>query len=265
MEKESQLSRRKNNLFLVLGGIFISNALLAELIGVKIFSLESTLGFEPIGTRFIPFVNIEFVLTAGVIIWPVVFITTDIINEYFGKKGVRKITFITIALILYSFMAIFFVTRLEPAGFWLDAHARDSAGNPFNINEAFNKVYLQSASIVVGSITAFLIAQLLDVFVFQRLRAITGKKMIWLRATGSTLISQLVDSFVVLFMAFYVLGNWSLENVLLVATNNYIYKFIVAIFVTPVIYFGHFVIDKYLGREAAERLADEAGEDRSFF
>lgn len=265
MEKESTISRKKNSLFLLLSGIFITNALLAELIGVKIFSLESTLGFEPIGTQFIPFINIEFVLTAGVIIWPVVFITTDIINEYFGKKGVQKITFITIGLVLYSFIAIFFVTKLEPADFWLSANATDEAGNPFNINLAFNKIYLQSASIVVGSISAFLIAQLLDVFVFQKLKAATGRKMIWLRATGSTLISQLVDSFVVLFMAFYVLGNWSLENVLLVAVNNYIYKFVVAIFVTPIIYFGHYAIDKYLGKEAAGRLADEASADRSFF
>src|SRR5690606_11206501 len=140
--------------------------------------------------------------------------------------------------VLYSFIAIYFVTLLEPAAFWLDANATDAAGNAFNINQAFSKVYLQSASIIVGSITAFLIEQLLDVFVFQKLRAIAGKKMIWLRATGSTLISQLVDSFVVLFMAFYLLGNWTLDNVMLVATNNYIYKFAVAILVTPVIYLG---------------------------
>lgn len=265
MEREDILSKKKNHLYLILSGIFITNALLAELIGVKIFSLEKSLGFSPIGEDLIPGLRIEFALTAGVIIWPVVFITTDIINEYFGKRGVRKVTFITIGLVLYSFIAIYFVTLLEPAAFWLDANATDDAGNAFNINQAFSKVYLQSASIIVGSITAFLIAQLLDVFVFQKLRAITGKKMIWLRATGSTLISQLVDSFVVLFMAFYLLGNWTLDNVMLVATNNYIYKFAVAILVTPVIYLGHYLIDRYLGQEAADRIADEAGQDKTFF
>ncbi len=261
---ETHLDRKKNNLFIILCGIFITNALVAEIIGVKIFSLERTFGFEPIGDQFVSFLNIEFLLTAGVIIWPVVFITTDIINEYFGKKGVRKITLITVILIAYSFIAIFLVTRLEPAEFWLDVNSTDDEGNPFNINFAFKKVYLQSAGIIVASLIAFLISQLLDVFIFQRLRAITGKKWIWLRATGSTLISQLIDSFVVLFIAFYLFGNWTLLNVTQVATNNYIYKFIVAILVTPLIYLGHFLIDRYLGQKAADEMADKASEDKTF-
>lgn len=262
---EDQLTQKKNNLFVILCGIFITNALVAELIGVKIFSLERSLGFQPIGTRIFPNFNIEFLLTAGVIIWPVVFITTDIINEYFGKKGVRKITLISVALIAYSFITIFLVTKLKPAQFWLEVNSKDKDGHPFNINYAFNTVYLQSARIIVASLTAFLISQLLDVFIFQKLRAVTGKKWIWLRATGSTLISQLIDSFVVLFVAFYILGSWSFNNVLQVATNNYIYKFFVAILVTPLIYLGHYFIDKYLGTEAAEKIADEASEDKSFF
>ncbi len=259
----TKLDQKKNNLFIILSGIFITNALVAEIIGVKIFSLEKTLGFTPIGDRIIPSLNIEFVLTAGVIIWPVVFITTDIINEYFGKKGVRKITLITVALVSYSFIAIYFVTKLTPADFWIDVNKTDNQGNPFNINYAFSKVYLQSAGIIVASLIAFLVSQLLDVFIFQRLRSVTGKKFIWLRATGSTLISQLIDSFVVLFIAFYLLGNWSLAQVSQVATNNYIYKFLIAILVTPIIYLGHFLIDKYLGQEAADRMADEASEDKS--
>jgi len=265
LETTNRIEKKKNNLFIVLSGIFITNALIAELIGVKIFSLEKTIGIEPIGRSFVDFLNIEFVLTAGVIIWPVVFITTDIINEYFGKKGVRKITFITIGLIAYSFLAIFLVTKLEPAQFWLDVNDTGKSGGSFNINYAFNKVYLQSAGIIAGSLTAFLISQLLDVFVFQNLRAITGKRLVWLRATGSTLISQLIDSFVVLFIAFYLLGNWEIENVLKVGTNNYIYKFIVAIAITPIIYLGHFLIDRYLGKEAAEKIADEASQDRTLF
>ena len=71
---------RKTNLFIILGGIFLTNAILAEIIGVKIFSGEKTLGFEPVNWTFFGEFVLDFNLTAGAIIWPVVFITTDIIN-----------------------------------------------------------------------------------------------------------------------------------------------------------------------------------------
>ena len=177
----------------------------------------------------------------------------------------RKITFITVGLIIYAFLAIFIVTRLTPADFWLDVNNEDELGNNFNINYAFNKIYLQSIGVVIGSLTAFMIAQLLDVFIFQNLRAFTGKKLIWLRATGSTLISQLIDSFVVLYIAFYVFGDWTVSLVNAVAINNYIYKFLIAILVTPLIYLGHNLIDRYLGKENAEKMAEEASQDKTFF
>ena len=94
---------------------------------------------------------------------------------------------------------------------------------------------------------AFLIAQLLDASVFHWLRKLTGNKKIWLRATGSTLVSQLIDSFVVLFIAFFLFGNWSFNQVLSVAIINYIYKFTVAVVLTPLLYVAHYFIDNYLG------------------
>jgi len=253
---------RKQQLFIILSAIFLTNAILAELIGVKIFSLEQTLGFQPANISILGYV-LDFNLTAGVMIWPVVFVTTDIINEYFGKKGVRKISFIAVGCIAYAFLMIFLVTKLSPAAFWLDVNSADSDGNPFDMNFAFNKIYTQGLGIIVGSIVAFLIGQLLDVVVFQRLRKVTGEKMIWLRATGSTLISQLIDSFVVLALAFYVLApsdsRWEFSQVISVGTINYIYKFIIAILLTPLIYLGHYLIDRYLGEEA-EKIKTEAAE-----
>ena len=157
---------------------------------------------------------------------------------------------------------IWLVTKLSPAGFWLDVNSTDADGNYFDIDFAFNKIYTQGLGIIVGSIIAFLIGQLLDVNVFQRLRKITGEKMIWLRATGSTLISQLIDSFVVLSIAFYLLApaesRWDFSQVLSVGSLNYIYKFIVAIALTPLIYLGHYLIDRYLGDEQATRMKEEA-------
>ncbi len=248
---------RKNNLFIVLSGIFITNAILAEIIGVKIFSLENTMGFSPVNLNILGY-ELDFNLTAGVILWPVIFIMTDIINEYFGKQGVIKITYFTVLLISYTFVIISIVTFLSPADFWININNSDNTGNPFDISFAFNKIFRQGLGIIIGSLTAFLIGQFLDIFIFQRLRRITGSKMIWLRATGSTLVSQLIDSFVVLTIAFYIFGNWSVSQVISVGIINYIYKFTIAIVLTPVLYLGHFIIDGYLGKEEADKMANEA-------
>ncbi len=255
---------RKTNLFIVLSAIFLTNAILAEIIGVKIFSGEKTLGFEPVNWSFFGSYILDFNLTAGAVIWPVVFITTDIINEYFGKKGVKKISFITAALIAYIFIIISVVTILTPADFWLEVNASTPDGSPFNIDYAFNTIFRQGLGIIIGSLTAFLLGQLIDVYVFQKLRSITGTRMIWLRATGSTLVSQFLDSFVVLGIAFYVFGNWSLSQIIAVGIINYIYKFTVAIALTPLLYLGHGIIDRYLGKELAEEMMKEASLDRSF-
>jgi uncharacterized integral membrane protein (TIGR00697 family) len=263
--QEIVIRRKKTNIFILLSGIFITNAILAEMIGVKIFSLEETLSLKPAQIPLFEDWVLDFNLTAGVIIWPVVFITTDVINEYFGKKGVRRISFLTAMLIAYIFIIIYFVTKLPPAAFWLEINEQDIHGNDFDINYAFRTIFRQGMGIILGSLVAFLIAQLLDVFVFQRLRRITGKKMIWLRATGSTLISQLIDSFVVLGIAFYIFGNWSVTHVISVGIINYIYKFAIAIILTPLLYVAHFFIDRYLGQEVADKMAEKAGEDISFF
>lgn len=264
------LSQKKTNLFIVLSGIFLTNAVVAEIIGVKIFSAESTFGFAPAQLRLFGDFVLDFNLTAGAVIWPVVFITTDIINEYFGKEGVKKISYMTAALIGYVFVVIYLVTLLQPAAFWIDVNKSDVDGGIFNINSAFNIIFRQGLGIIVGSLTAFLIGQLLDVFVFHQLRKFTGQKMIWLRATGSTLVSQLFDSFVVLWIAFYLMSpkgsQWTLAQIASVGIINYIYKFTVAILLTPALYAAHYGIDKYLGKEEAEKLSeDAAANSKGFF
>jgi uncharacterized integral membrane protein (TIGR00697 family) len=250
---------KRNRLFIILSGFFITNALVAEMVGIKIFSAENTLGLNPahinlFGTTF------DFNLTAGTILWPFVFISTDIINEYFGKAGVKRISYFTAGLIAYAFLIIGASTLLEPAQFWLDSNSTDPKGNAFNINIAFNTIFRQGLGIIVASLTAFLIGQLVDVYVFQQLRKWSGTKMLWLRATGSTVVSQLIDSFVVLFIAFYLLGNWSFLFVIQVGAMNYIAKGLLALLLTPLLYVAHSVIDNFLGKEEAERLAEEAAQ-----
>ncbi len=256
------LNQKKNRLFIILSGIFLTNAIVAEMIGVKIFSGEGTLGLQPAHLNMFGF-EMDFNLTAGAVIWPVVFITSDLINEYFGKPGVKRISYLTAGLIAYAFVVIFITMKLPPAQWWQDANNKDLAGNYFNMDFAFNKIFGQGQRIIIGSLAAFLLGQLVDVFVFHKMRKLTGNKMLWLRATGSTLVSQFIDSFVVLFIAFY--GTFSNTQIMAIGFTNYIYKFCVAILLTPLIYFGHYLINQFLGKENAEKIAEESASESNSF
>jgi uncharacterized integral membrane protein (TIGR00697 family) len=255
------LIQKKNTLFVFLSGFFLTNALVAEIVGTKIFSLETALGTSPANISLLGF-TLDFNLTSGVLIWPFVFVTTDIINEYFGKEGVRRISVLTAGFIAFAFLIIALSTILPPAPFWVDMYKSQG----LDINEAFSTIFRQGLGIIFGSLTAFLIGQFLDVYIFQKLRKITGPKKLWLRATGSTLFSQLIDSFVVLFIAFYVFGKWSFEQVISVGIIKYIFKFVAAFAMTPLVYVGHYFIDNYLGKEEADKISNEAAEkSKGFF
>ena len=249
------MKEKSSILFYILGSFFIANAILAEFIGVKIFSLESTFGFKPLNLTILGIENLSFNLTAGVLLWPIVFVMTDIINEYYGRKGVKFLSFTAAILIAYAFLMVYFTMNLTPADFWIE---RVTPQGTINMHKAFNTIFGQGLWIIIGSLVAFLIGQFIDVTVFHYFKSFTGSKKIWLRATGSTLVSQFVDSFVVLFIAFYLGAGWSFKLVLVVGLVNYIYKFLVAIIVTPTLYIIHSIIDNYLGKELSEKLQLEA-------
>lgn len=251
------MNTRKNILFIILCGFFVTNAVTAEIIGSKIFSLEAVLGLPPAQLNILGF-KLDFNMSAGVLNWPVVFIISDIINEYYGVKGVKMISYITTVLIGYTFFVLYGASVLPPADFWVELNKTDAKGYPLNINNAYSIILNSGMGIILGSITAFLIGQIADAYVFKKLRLLTKNKHIWLRATGSTVFSQLLDSFIVIFIAFYLFGNWDIKQILAVGSVNYMYKFAVAILVTPVIYLLHFLIDKYLGKEKSEELIREA-------
>lgn len=249
------MENRAQKLFLVLTAIFITNALMAEFIGVKIFAFEETFGLEPFNWNlFGQTGSLNF--TAGVMLWPVVFILTDIINEYFGPRGVRFISWLAVALIIWGFLFAYLAIGLAPAGWWVTVSA--DQGVP-DMQKAFATIFGQGMWSIAGSITAFLLAQLIDVRIFQFIRRRTGDRMVWLRATGSTLVSQFVDSFVVLYIAF-VLGpqQWSMSLFLAIGTVNYLYKALMAMALTPVIYGVRRGLKSYLGADVAEELKRKA-------
>lgn len=250
----SVAQRKSVILFVFLSAVFLTNAMVAEFTGVKIFSAAS-LFLSPETIQWLNvYLGIDFNMSVGVLIWPFVFILSDILNEYFGKKGVRLVSFLTAGLLAYGFLVVFIGTQLPPANFWLEINSKDPSGYPFDINYAYKVIFMQGVGITIGSLTAFLMSQLIDVNAFILIRRLTGHKWLWLRATGSTIISQLIDTFVILTIAFYFFGNWSMEQVLRVAFVQYIYKVSLAVVLTPLLYLIHYMIDIWLGREEARRL-----------
>ncbi len=215
------LKNKKDIVFLVLAGFFITNAIVAELIGGKLVQFFGL-----------------FTQSIGIILWPVIFLLTDLINEYYGKDGVKKLTYITVALISFMFIILTIALRIEATSF-----------SPVS-DEVFNTVFGQSQWIIVGSLVAFLFSQLIDVYVFWTFRKMTGNRLIWLRATGSTMVSQLVDTFVVQFIAFVLPGKWAFSDFLVNASWGYAFKLIVALSLIPLVYLGHYAIGKFLSNKS---------------
>ena len=246
---------RAVRLFVALACFFVTDALLAEFVGVKIFSLERTLGVSDVQWHLLG-VSGSLSFTAGVVYWPLVFVLTDIINEYFGLRGVRLVSWLAVTFISWAFFAAYLAIRLSPAQFWLDSNA--DLGVP-DIQKAYAQIFGQGMWTIVGSVIAFLVGQLVDVTVFHRIRSMTGERWMWLRATGSTAVSQLFDSFIVLYIAF-VLGpqHWPVSQFLAVGTVNYGYKMLAAVVMIPVLYLVHAGVDRYLGHAETERLRHEA-------
>lgn len=253
--KPPHFENRKQHLYIILCAFFLTNAILAEMIGTKLFSVEATLGLPPSDIRLFEDMPLSFNMTAGVVLWPFVFILTDIINEYFGKEGVKKISYITTGLIAYAFFMIWIAIQLSPSAYWLEVNGKDNAGNPFDIDYAFSAILGQGMNIIIASLFSFLVGQILDAYLFSYIKKKTGDKFLWLRSTGSTFVSQWIDSFLVLFLAFYFLPapekKWSLSLVFSVGIINYIYKLTMAVLLTPLIYLAHVLIDRYLGVKKA--------------
>jgi len=221
---------RKQWLFVFLAGLFITNAVTAELISNKL--IEIPIKFNLFGGEFGPFVTI-----VGILPWPVVFLLTDLLNEFYGYKAVRKLSWITAILIAYCFLIV---------GLSIEIPAVNIPGSNLSDDIAYKMVFGQAQMVIVGSICAFLVSQLLDASLFSWIKSKTGDRYIWLRSTGSTLFSQLIDSCIVLYIGFVLPGSLSFVEFMRIAPTNYILKIIIAILLTPFIYLGHYLIRRYL-------------------
>jgi uncharacterized integral membrane protein (TIGR00697 family) len=247
------LGGRSLTLLLILCAVMVAFFVTGDLVGAKLF--EFSLGGLLPRHFGLADDDRKFVATVGILYFPLTFILTDIINEYFGRKVVRTLTFIAIGVLLLLQPVILGSISATTVSF-------NPAVSATQMHQSFAIVLGPAWAIVVGSCAAFLIGQLLDVMVFERLRRLTGGRMLWLRAQGSTLVSQFIDSFVVIFLAFVIIPKltgpadsaWPVALAASVAVTNYVIKAVIAVAITPVLYVVHGAVNLWLGRTEAERL-----------
>lgn len=209
--------------FATLTGTFVAALIIANLMGALLFTLSLPFG---LGTH---------TLSAGIIAFPITFLLTDLLNEFYGARGARLVTAVGFGLSIMAYMVFSLGQQVVVAP------------NTVLSSGAYLEVSGQYTGMFIASLTAYLVGQLLDISVFGVFKRITGSRLIWLRATGSTLISQLVDSFIVGFIAFS--GTLSVPVIIGIATANYWVKFVVAIVTTPLLYVGHWALTRVLKRE----------------
>jgi uncharacterized integral membrane protein (TIGR00697 family) len=197
---------RKQHLYLWLAAIFITALIVGDIIGGRFFHVA---GHN---------------LSAGMLLFPLTFVLTDVVNEFYGAIGAKRLTFLGLGMAGFTFLMINIVLALPPSRVGLPA-------------ETAATVLGNSRRLYVASLSAYLIGQLSDITIFGIFRRITGHRMIWLRATGSTLVSQALDTIVVNFVL--LIGKESMGSILNIIRDSYVVKIVVAIGLTPLIYAAH--------------------------
>ena len=132
------LKDKPTKLFVIFTAFFVANALIAECIGTKIFSLEKLFGLMPSDFNLFGEKHLSISLTCGVLLWPLEFIMTDIVNEYYGPKAVRRISYTAVALIAYAFLMFYLAIGVPPADFWYGTGVNN--GVP-DMAKAFNNIF----------------------------------------------------------------------------------------------------------------------------
>ena len=217
----------RERIYLVLSSTFVTCLVVADIIGCKLFKVGSAFGTD-------------FYQTCGMISFPVTFIVTDIVNEYYGGKATRRLTYVGLAMAALAF-GIIYAARTIPA----------ASISPISTDE-FDKIFGMSNRLYIASLSAYMVGQLIDIAIFRALKRWTGGKAVWLRATGSTIVSQALDSFVVTTILFYgadmgggKTGDWT--TVAQIGIPGYVFKFTLAVGLTPLIYLGHGFIQRQFG------------------
>lgn len=217
----------RHRLFLVLAATFITCLIVGDIIGGKLVQTNIA-GFQ-------------FTTTVGMLPFPVTFLLTDVLNEFYGKKAARFVTLVGFGLAVLAFIVIAIAGAIPIAPM---AQASDWTGVT---DSAFNNVFLGSQRMLIASLCAYLAAQFVDIGVFHGLKRLSNNQHLWLRATGSTVVSQLIDTITINFVAWT--GMMSVEQIVNIIFSAYGLKILIAVGLTPIVYLCHGVVQRGLGLE----------------
>lgn len=236
MQAEPHQYSLQQRVYLWLGAVSIASLLIADIVGIKLFRI-------PLPFPILGYDAVEH--TCGMLTFPVTFLLTDLVNEYYGRRAARRLTYLGFSMAIY----VFIVINIAQAMPYLEA--------PFNVRqEHFDAIFGSAKIMYIASLTAYLIGQLCDIALFGFIKRLTGQRWVWLRATGSTVVSQFLDSFVVSYLAFS-LGRQlfkepgsppaPLAEIPKIAITGYTLKFAIAIGITPLIYAGRAIMHRWFG------------------
>ncbi len=209
-------------LFIYLGAVFVSCLLLGDVIGGKIIS-------TPLGP-----------VSVGIIPFPVTFLLTDIINDFYGRRGARFLTLLGFYMALVAWVLLQ-LTTLMPVD-----------RSTYFTQAEYAKVFGGSAQLFVASMVAYLVGQYLDIHVFHFWKALTQSRHLWLRSTGSTIFSQAVDTVAINVIFGRVTAGWAWGFIGEKIGREYLIKFVIAVGLTPVVYALHGAIVRGMGIEPEE-------------
>lgn len=227
---------RRLTLFVTLAAIFTTSLLIGDVIGNKVtqFSL----------------LGLPITLSVGFIPFPITFLLTDLLNEFYGKRAARVVTWIGFGMACFAFLVIS-VALLPP---WAPFTQAPDYGGVTQVH--FDNVFGGSRRILISSLIAYLFAQFTDIAIFHLIKARSHNRFLWLRATGSTIVSQLIDTVIIQSLAWY--GLMSTGELINLITSSYFTKVGIAVGLTPLIYAGHALLERGLGLKRVE--LNDAGE-----
>ena len=222
-EVSPELRERRERVFLVLAGTFLCAMTMLNIIGI---------------TRFIQLGPLS--LAVGVLPYPLTFLCTDLISEIYGRARANFLVWVGLGLNLFI-IAMMWLGNNLPAGAerapWEVLQLAEEVGTPSGATlsgtvELFELLYVCTSGAVMASMLAYIAAQFCDVQLFHFFKKLTNGKHLWLRNNFSTLISQMVDSFMVItvtFGAVFLAGKTTVGALLVLMFSNYLFKMVVAL------------------------------------
>jgi len=227
---QTKMNRQKKKhadaLYLLLAGLFIAALVTCNLIANKFISVD--LGFK------------TFIISAGVLPYPITFLITDILSEIYGRKKTSAVVYTGLVASVFVLFILFLGHQF---------HAIE--GSPVN-DLTYETAFANSWRIVASSMIAYIFAQLIDVRVYHFWKKKTNGKHLWLRNNGSTIFSQLIDTSLVVLVLF--IGVKTSDEIFAFILDGWLFKALAALLDTPIFYLAVYGLRKYFGLKGNNEL-----------